>query len=127
VAAFNTYAQSELKVEESGRYQAIVFADINSQWNWGAGPGTLVPHNYGVDLAAAMRRNPSMRVFIGAGYYDLVTTFGAAEYTARHSGLAPGRLTLKTYASGHMPYLGDESAALLAADVRAFIHATTPR
>ena len=127
VAAFNTYAQSELNVEEAGRYQAIVFADINSRWNWGAGPGTLVPHNYGVDLAAAMRRNPSMRVFIGAGYYDLVTTFGAAEYTARHSGLAPGRLTLKTYASGHMPYLGDESAALLAADVRAFIHATTPR
>jgi carboxypeptidase C (cathepsin A) len=127
VAAFNTYAQNELKVEEAGRYQAIVFADINSRWNWGAGPGTLVPHNYGVDLAAAMRRNPSMRVFIGAGYYDLVTTFGAAEYTARHSGLAPERLTLKTYASGHMPYLGDESAALLAADVRAFIHAATPQ
>lgn len=32
---------------------------------------------------AAMRRNPAMQVFIGAGYYDLVTTFGAAEYTVR--------------------------------------------
>ena len=126
VAAFNTYAQNELKVEPSSRYQAIVFADINSRWNWGAGPGTPVPRNYGVDLAAAMRRNPSMRVFIGAGYYDLVTTFGAAEYTARHSGLAQDRLTLKTYASGHMPYLGDESARLLAADVRDFIRGAAP-
>ncbi|MDO9432920.1 MAG: hypothetical protein Q7T84_16580 [Phenylobacterium sp.] len=126
VAAFNTYAQNELKIEPSDRYQAIVFADINSRWNWGAGPGTLVPRNYGVDLAAAMRRNPSMRVFIGAGYYDLVTTFGAAEHTVRHSGLAQDRVTLRTYASGHMPYLGDESAKLLAADVRAFIRSATP-
>lgn len=127
VAAFNTYAQNELKVEPTSRYQAIVFADINSRWNWGAGPGTPVPRNYGVDLAAAMRRNPSMQIFIGAGYYDLVTTFGAAEYTARHSGLAQDRVILKTYASGHMPYLGDESARLLAADVRAFIRGATPK
>lgn len=127
VAAFNTYVQNELKIESNDRYQAIVFADINSRWNWGAGPGTMVPYNYGVDLAAAMRRNPSMQVFIGTGYYDLVTTFGAAEYTARHSGLTQDRLTLKTYASGHMPYLGDESARLLAADVRAFIRSATPR
>lgn len=127
VAAFNTYAQNELGIEPTSRYQAIVFADINSRWNWGAGPGTPVPRNYGVDLAAAMRRNPSMQVFIGAGYYDLVTTFGAAEYTARHSGLAQDRVTLKTYASGHMPYLGDESARLLAADVRTFIRGATPK
>lgn len=127
IAAFNTYAQNELKIEPSRRYQAIVFADINSRWNWGAGPGTMVPHNYGVDLAAAMRRTPSMEVFIGAGHYDLVTTFGAAEYTVRHSGMAQDRVTLKTYASGHMPYLGDESSKLLAADVRTFIRSATPR
>ena len=127
VAAFNTYAQDELKIDASSRYQAIVFAGVNSRWDWGSGPGIATPHNYGVDLAAAMRRSPSMQVFIGAGYYDLVTTFGAAEYTARHSGLPPERVTLKTYPSGHMPYLGDESAKLLAADVRAFVRGAAPK
>lgn len=70
-----------------------------------------------------MRRNPSLKVFVGAGYYDLVTTFGAAEYLTRRSGLARERVTLRTYPSGHMPYMGDESARLLGADIRAFIAA----
>ena len=60
-------------------------------------------------------------MFVGSGYYDLITTFGAAEAVARHSGLARDRLTMKVYPSGHMPYLGDDSARLLAADIRAFL------
>ena len=28
---------------------------------------------------------------------------------------------MKVYPSGHMPYLGDDSARLLAADIRAFL------
>ncbi|CAN7454414.1 hypothetical protein LJR164_002984 [Phenylobacterium sp. LjRoot164] len=116
VAGLNQYVEQDLRVKAPSTYQSIAFADVNSRWNWGAGP-----RNYAEDLATAMRRNPALGVFVGSGYYDLVTTFGAAETVARHSGLARDRLTMKVYPSGHMPYLGDDSARLLAADIRAFL------
>lgn len=31
------------------------------------------------------------------------------------------RVTVREYRSGHMPYLGEETAAALASDIRAFI------
>lgn len=116
VAGINDYIERELKVRAPSTYQAIAFTEVNSRWNWGPGP-----RNYAEDLATAMRRNPSLGVFTGSGYYDLVTTFGALENVARHSGLARERLTMKVYPSGHMPYLGDDSAQLLAADIRVFL------
>lgn len=116
VAGINDYVERELKVRAPSTYQAIAFTEVNSRWNWGPGP-----RNYAEDLATAMRRNPSLGVFTGSGYYDLVTTFGALENVARHSGLARERLTMKVYPSGHMPYLGDDSAQLLAADIRVFL------
>lgn len=117
IAGLNQYVATDLKIAAPSTYQPIAFADVNSRWNWGAGG----QKNYAEDLATAMRRNPSLGVFIGSGYYDLVTTFGAAETVARHSGLARDRLSMRVYPSGHMPYLGDESARVLGADLRAFI------
>jgi carboxypeptidase C (cathepsin A) len=121
ITALNDYVRSELKAPAPTTYQPIAFGEVNARWNWGAGPGVPQPKNYAEDLATAMRRNPSLRAFVGSGYYDLATTFGAAEYVTRRSGLARARLTMKTYASGHMPYMGDDSAKALAADIRAFI------
>ena len=123
ITVLNDYVRIELKAPAPTTYQPIAFGDVNARWNWGAGPGAPQPKNYAEDLATAMRRNPSLRVFIGSGYYDLVTTFGAAEYVARRSGLARERVTMRTYASGHMPYMGDESARILASDIRSFIAA----
>ncbi len=127
VAAFNDYVRTELKVTAPATYQAISFGEVNSRWSWGSPSAGLNSRNYATDLATAQRRNPALKVFIGTGYYDLVTTFGAAEYALRQSGLAKDRTELKIYPSGHMPYLGEESAKILGADVRAFLKsATTP-
>ena len=123
IAVLNDYVRNELRAPAPTTYQPIAFGEVNARWNWGAGPGAPQPKNYAEDLAVAMRRNPALKVFVGAGYYDLVTTFGAAEYVTRRSGLARDRVTLRTYPSGHMPYMGDESARLLGADIRAFIAA----
>lgn len=125
VAAFNDYARAELKVTAPATYQAIAFSDVNSRWNWGAPGAGLYSRNYAADLAVAQRRNPALKVFIGTGYYDLVTTFGAAEYALRQSGFAKDRTEHKIYPSGHMPYLGEASAKVLGADLRAFLKAAT--
>ncbi|MET3525244.1 S10 family peptidase [Phenylobacterium koreense] len=115
IAVLNDYVRNELKAPAPTTYQPIAFGEVNGRWNWGQ------PRNYAEDLAAAMRRNPSLKVFVGAGYYDLTTTLGSAEYVTRRSGLAHDRLTLRAYPSGHMPYMGDDSPRLLGADIRAFI------
>lgn len=121
VAAWNSYARATLKVTLDMPYEPIAFRSVNARWDYGFGPGVPVRRNYATDLAVAMRRNPQLRVLVGTGYYDLVTTLGAAEYTVRHAGMPLEAVTFREYESGHMPYLGAASRAKLAADVRAFV------
>jgi hypothetical protein len=68
-----------------------------------------------------MRRNPQLRLMVGTGYYDLVTTLGSAEYTVTHAGIPLEATQFYLYPSGHMPYLGTEAREALARDVRAFV------
>jgi carboxypeptidase C (cathepsin A) len=69
-----------------------------------------------------MRRNPSMRLLVGSGYYDLVTPFAQAQYMINHAAIPPGRVTFKNYESGHMVYLAEQGAASFASDLREFLH-----
>lgn len=121
VAALNLYMRRELGAALDRPYEAIAFRTVNARWDYGYGPGIPVGRNYGDDLGVAMRRNPELRLMVGAGYYDLVTTLGAAEYTVAHSGIPLERTRFHYYESGHMPYLGEEARLALARDVRAFV------
>jgi carboxypeptidase C (cathepsin A) len=121
VAAVNLYLRGELGVRLDRSYDAIEFRSVNARWDYGSGPGVHVPRNHAEDLAVAARRNPALRIFVGSGWYDLVTTAGAAEYVLAHSGIERERVVIRNYASGHMPYLGPESRQALADDVRRFV------
>jgi carboxypeptidase C (cathepsin A) len=123
VAALNLYMREELGARLDMPYEAIAFRTVNAKWDYGYGPGVPVGRNYGEDLGVAMRRNPELRLMVGAGYYDLVTTLGAAEYTIAHSGIPADRTQFHYYESGHMPYLGKDARLKLARDVRAFVTA----
>ena len=76
-------------------------------------------------LAAAMRRNKSLQVFFASGLFDLCTTAGNARFLARHSKLDPDRVLIGEYPSGHMAYLGEESARMLGDDLRRFVAKAT--
>ncbi len=121
VAAVNMHMRDELGVTIDDTYLPIEFHKVNGRWDYGNGPGVPSRDNHADDLAVAMRRNPSLKLFVGTGYYDLVTTVGAAAYTIAHADIPRDRVTLRNYASGHMPYLGAESRKRLAADLRQFI------
>jgi len=127
VAAVNLHLLDELGVTIDEPYLAIEFHKVNGRWDYGYGPGVPPSADYAEDLAVAMRRNPGLRLFVGTGFYDLVTTVGSADYMVSHAGLPAERVTIRTYESGHMPYLGDASRKQLAADLRQFItEATQP-
>mgnify|MGYP003146861133 FL=1 len=119
VGAMNSYLNGELKVRMDAPYIPIAFSQVNSRWDYG--PGGPRSRDAAAELAQALRRNPSLQLFVAAGHYDLVTTLGGAEYALNQVDLPQNRVTVKAYPSGHMPYLGAESARTLAADVRAFI------
>ena len=88
---------------------------VNTQWD------RKFKRNPGQALAGAMRRNKSLRVFFASGLFDLCTTAGNARFLARHNKLDPSRITIGEYPSGHMAYLGEESAKMLGDDLRAFV------
>ena len=117
IAAFNEYIESELAVTVSDRYEVIAFRAVNAHWNWDGSPSDLRSG----ELAAAMRRNPSLKLFVGSGYYDLVTPFADAQYTVDHADIPSERITVKNYESGHMVYLGDAPARAFAKDLREFL------
>lgn len=94
---------------------------VNIQWN------RSFKRNPGQALAGAMRRNPKLQVFFASGLYDLCTTAGNARYLAKHNRLDQSRITIGEYPSGHMAYLGEESAKLLGEDLRAFVEKATAK
>jgi carboxypeptidase C (cathepsin A) len=118
VGAFHQYLQDELQVNSDQPYQVIAFADVNSKWSWGP-EGMLGGH--AADLEAAMRRNPSMKLYVMSGYYDLVTPFTQAEYTVAHTSIPANRVKFKTYESGHMVYLGEPNVRAFTSDIRELI------
>ncbi len=72
-------------------------------------------------LSAAMNRNYDLRVMFATGYYDMACQIGQARYLATHGGYPMDRIEINEYPSGHMAYLGEDSAKAFADDVRKFI------
>jgi carboxypeptidase C (cathepsin A) len=121
LGAWSDYASEDLGLATTAPYRAIEFRTINGRWNWGEGPGIASTKNFAEDLAVAMRRNPSLKLLVGEGLYDLVTTPGKADYTISHAGINPAQVTYTHYAAGHMSYLGAENRIAVATDLRRFL------
>jgi carboxypeptidase C (cathepsin A) len=125
IAGINQYVHDELGIPVGVSYETIAFGAVNEHWAYTTQPTGRVQISTPVQaLAAAMRRNEKLKLFVGTGLYDLVTTIGKADYMIVHAGLPPERVTTRTYPSGHMAYLGDDSASKLAHDLRDFIAAS---
>jgi carboxypeptidase C (cathepsin A) len=81
------------------------------------------------DLADAMRRNPTLRVLVVHGYYDLITPYFAAEYAVSHMGLDPTlrrNVLFRTYPGGHSMYTEKPTLTQMSRDVGEFIRTTPP-
>lgn len=92
------------------------------------GPGGF-SFNVAQDLAEAMRRNSTLRVFVAHGYFDLVTPYFGAEYAISHMGLDPSlrrNVLLKNYFGGHSMYTEKATLSQMSNDVGEFIRNTTP-
>ncbi len=127
LAAFMDYYQNDLGVEDAGSY--TVFGNVFGAWDWGhAQPdlqGFKLPMpNTAIDLAFTMQQNPSMRVLVQQGYYDLATPHLATEYFIDHLDISPelrNNIELAYYEAGHMMYTHEASMKKFKADLAEFI------
>jgi carboxypeptidase C (cathepsin A) len=137
VAALHEYLEKELKYESTDQYRPNAYGVV--QWEWkhkptsggpgmGMGGGEQAQPWTALDLGAAMRKNPHLRVFSANGYFDLATPFFATEYDLDHMDLDPtlrGNVEFGYYPSGHMIYLNVDALKQLKADLAGFIDRAT--
>ena len=79
-------------------------------------------------LRRALVANPSLRLFVACGTYDLVCSYYENEWAVQH--LEPelaSRITVRTYAGGHGAYLNRPARAAMQRDLAAFIRQTLIR
>ena len=121
------YMRRDLKVVWDRLYQAPADQKLNISWDWRPVPDdeSWEPGyvNTARDLSNALRINPTLRVFVAAGYYDLITPFFDAEYTLNRHDIQPKRVEYHYYSAGHMMYVNEPSRTQLLSDVRGFIKA----
>jgi carboxypeptidase C (cathepsin A) len=80
--------------------------------------------NTALDLSAAMRTNPYLKVLSLNGWYDMATPFFGTEYDLGHMMLEPAQqrnLEYRYYPSGHMVYLNPDALHQMRLDVEGFI------
>jgi carboxypeptidase C (cathepsin A) len=102
-AMFNNYVRADLKYDSDVPYQ--VLTDKVQPWNYDRFQNRYV--NVAEMLREAMTQNPSLKVMIANGYYDLATPFFATEYTVNHVGLGSAlsnHISLTYCDAGHMLY-----------------------
>jgi carboxypeptidase C (cathepsin A) len=102
-AMFNDYVRTQLKYETDLPYE--ILTGRVQPWNYGRFQNQYV--NVTENLRQAMTQNPSLKVLVINGYYDLATPFFATEYTVSHLGLDPSlssNVTMSYCEAGHMMY-----------------------
>ena len=120
-ATFNNYVRDELNWKIDEKYQVI--ADVQP-WNYGSSRTAL---DLSSDIRETMIKNPSLKIFVGSGFYDFATPYYATIYTFNHLGLpAPlsKNIQMNFYKSGHLMYLFPEHLVQLKNDLSYFYKKT---
>ncbi len=132
VAAFNSYVRNTLDYQP-GHMQYRPEIDLwGSKWDWQHRPPNAnrplpIAPNVMPDLAATMKYNPTMKVQLEAGYFDLATPFYAAVYAMHHLNIPrslAGNISYHFYESGHMVYVHVPSLKRIHDNVAKFIEST---
>jgi carboxypeptidase C (cathepsin A) len=129
-ACINDYLQSELGLDVTRPYMSGN-AEVYLKWNWQSGreaPVSPDSLNLGYpderpELAQAIKRSESLKVFIASGLFDLECPYESVLYTINHLGLPPdrrGNISLNTYPGGHMLYFNPQAQEELKHDLARF-------
>ena len=114
--AISAYLDGFLGYGHGSDYQVMNEA-ANEGWDF-SHDGLQLPDTV-PDLAAAMARDPGLKVVSLNGYHDIATPFYQTELDLARMNAQPN-LWIRHYAGGHMVYLDDTSRPMEKADLVAF-------
>lgn len=117
-ATINDYLQKELKWKDEKAYN--VFGNVYP-WDYSNVQNKFL--NVAESLRDAMAKNPHLKVYLGAGYYDFATPYFTALYDIEHMFLRPEqrkKVKIHLYESGHMYYIHKPSLEKFKKDIDAF-------
>lgn len=131
VSALRDYVPRSLNYKTEMPYRISAREAKDFDWNWkhsapGSNASQLAP-DVAVDLGAAMRINPHLKLLSLNGYYDMATPFFGTEYDVHHMMLEPAQrqnVEFRYYDSGHMIYLNPGALHQLRVDLEAFYQET---
>jgi|SRR5579871_826146 len=124
-AAWNQYVRTDLKFESDLQYEVLT-GRVNP-WSYEDYQNRYV--DVAGTLREAMTQNAGLKVFVGAGYYDLATPFYSVEYTLSHMGLDPkfrDHISMSYYEAGHMMYTQLKSLQKARQDLGKFVASCLP-
>jgi carboxypeptidase C (cathepsin A) len=116
--AINQYLHLDLQLPIVSPYATVTNV---SQWPFDSDGTTF---NVLGDLSRALADNPTLRVFIASGYFDLACPMGTVEYELSQ---LPGgqsirsRISQTKYFGGHMMYINPSALKALKDDLATFI------
>ena len=124
-AAINDYLRRDLDYQTDRPYR-VLNREVSRRWEWdGDGQGFIGAAD---ELKAVLSREPTFRVLIVHGAYDLVTPYFTSVYVARQMRLDPavqGAVRVEVYEGGHMFYTHGAPRARLQGDARMLFEAAS--
>jgi carboxypeptidase C (cathepsin A) len=131
VGAYNNYVRDRLHYGEGIEFKSGI--DIYGSWDYkhqppGADKALIALPNVLPDLAVAMKQNPSMKVMVNGGYYDVSTPYFAGKFELRHLPVPPSlsaNIEYHYYEAGHMVYAHHPSLIEIHDKVANFIRRTS--
>ncbi len=119
-AALNHYVRAELEFESDLPYE--ILTRKTRPWSYKEFENRYV--NVSETLRKAMTTNPSLRVLVLNGYYDLATPYSASDYVFNHLGIPESlrtNLESKYYEAGHMMYVKLDCLKEMKRDIAALL------
>lgn len=115
-AAFHHYLHTELNCVESYK---IFSSTAHSKWDYWDYNFWGYP-NLMEGLRSALTVCPSMKVFVGCGYFDLATPFATVEYCLDHLDVPNSHIQVEYYEGGHMYYFNPKARVKFKQDLIRF-------
>lgn len=113
-SSLERYLKQDLKFRTLESYRSLNL-DINGVWNH---EDRRESNSY---IAAAMRANPTLKLFWTAGYYDLTTPAYGTQYSFDQAGMPAARTTSAILAGPHGVFADEANRAVLAARLREWL------
>ena len=130
VTAWQDYSRNRLNYDPKIEYKPEI--DIYSKWDYkhqppGADKPLIMLPNVLPDLATAMKQNPTMKVMVNGGYFDVSTPYFEGWQEMHHLPIPPAlqaNIEYHYYQSGHMVYVHQPTLVELHDNVADFIRRT---